>query len=679
MTGSEDQTAIVWDATNGGIRSRLKGHTDSVTCALLINDDTQVVTGSYDHTIRFWDASSGHLLASLAGRSLGPNAIASSPDGNSLAYCALDHSVIILDVRTRQMKMLLLPAEAPSAANQRGSFVRRLFKGAQKAITGKTANADPVPVKAAEPHWQTLAFSMDGTRLAAAGLTEIRVWDLRSGATLASFEPEQSLFCLAFSPNGKQLASCALFELELWDVDSRMRTRVLEGHTHMISAVTFSPDGRLIVSEAEDATMRVWSAHTGTCVGVIAGGTDTSNLAKGSRYIGQTHETNETSFIASASGDIAGWFPGIIGMLRALPDGFTWAGMNRTGQIYILRLEGPADPIVPALDLVPFLNSYWRAAAYHYLQREDRIEAAAMLSHREAVCQEFGDTTGLAQCEVDRLRIKPRLTLEEVHNLARATDDKELLRNCLYELTRAAVQNENLDQRAIPLLDELLSVCRDLNDCEGVRQALTLKMKVWMDAKDDASLLPVLHELAAVYRQLGQTAGLINTLGMQTEVLSRGTGIGEAVAITKEMEQLSRDSNDAPALIQALWQRVKLYRLVGNLDDMLCTLSLIIQAGYDSNDLKTAQAGLAEQAFIHMDRRQADLAGRVLNAQEEVCRRLGDPRLLVACLINNSLMKAGDKSRALAMAREARQLVERHSLEDLKEKICGLIEYLARA
>ena len=57
VTGSEDNTAKVWDAKTGAEVLTLKGHTDWVYSVCVSADGSRIVTGSEDKTAKVWDAT----------------------------------------------------------------------------------------------------------------------------------------------------------------------------------------------------------------------------------------------------------------------------------------------------------------------------------------------------------------------------------------------------------------------------------------------------------------------------------------------------------------------------------------------------------------------------------------------------------------------------------------------
>jgi WD40 repeat protein len=99
VSGSNDGTAIVWDAASGKLLQRLEGHAGGVTAVGISADGGRVLTGSLDRTARVWDAQSGELLAILKGGHFQHvHGAAISPDGKRVVTASCDHSVVLWDV-----------------------------------------------------------------------------------------------------------------------------------------------------------------------------------------------------------------------------------------------------------------------------------------------------------------------------------------------------------------------------------------------------------------------------------------------------------------------------------------------------------------------------------------------------------------------------------------------------
>ncbi len=53
-----------------------------------------------------------------------------------------------------------------------------------------------------------------------------------------------------------------------------MLQQTLEGHSHWVSSVAFSPDSRLLASASYDKTVRLWDAATGALQQTLKGHSD---------------------------------------------------------------------------------------------------------------------------------------------------------------------------------------------------------------------------------------------------------------------------------------------------------------------------------------------------------------------------------------------------------------------
>src|SRR5260221_481880 len=97
--------------------------------------------------------------------------------------------------------------------------------------------------------------------LATASMDEtVRLWDVASGRSHELHGDSGWMSSVAFSPDGRTLAAGTLNgEIKLWNVDTRREMVTLRGHTTMVGAVGFSPNGRLLVS-AGGETLRLWQA-----------------------------------------------------------------------------------------------------------------------------------------------------------------------------------------------------------------------------------------------------------------------------------------------------------------------------------------------------------------------------------------------------------------------------------
>ena len=167
-----------------------------------------------------------------------------------------------------------VPVRGPVSAVAFDVTTRRVAAGSYKAVQILSVG-DRTWSRSLDGHAdlvRALAFSADGTRLAAAGGAsgregEVRIWDVqrtpaRAIATIQGHK--DAILCVAFSPDGSTIATGSYDKLvKLWDAATGKELRTLKEHSDAIYSVSFLPGGKQLVSGAGDRTLKVWDVPSG--------------------------------------------------------------------------------------------------------------------------------------------------------------------------------------------------------------------------------------------------------------------------------------------------------------------------------------------------------------------------------------------------------------------------------
>ena len=114
--------------------------------------------------------------------------------------------------------------------------------------------------------YSATALSPDGKIAATASNDDktVKLWDTASGQELATLHGHAGpIQCMTFSPDGKRLVTGSEDRtVKLWDVATRQEVATLKGHMETVSSVKFSSDGKILATVGNDHIVKVWQAET---------------------------------------------------------------------------------------------------------------------------------------------------------------------------------------------------------------------------------------------------------------------------------------------------------------------------------------------------------------------------------------------------------------------------------
>ena len=153
-----------------------------------------------------------------------------------------------------------------------GSVDRMIQRSLQGAGgTNAIGAQSPVPAQEGEPHdgaVQGVGLDALGCTLVSAGLDGVvRLWNFLNGKALVALDMGTPISLLEMA-RGSDLVAVVGDDLHARIIDSTTRrvVRTLKGHKARVTDMTFSGDGRWLVTASVDASVRVWDLPTARCV-----------------------------------------------------------------------------------------------------------------------------------------------------------------------------------------------------------------------------------------------------------------------------------------------------------------------------------------------------------------------------------------------------------------------------
>lgn len=243
-------------------RATLTGHSNSIYSIAFSPDGRTLASASYDKSIKLWDLQSKKEIATLTGPSGYVGDVAFSPDGQTLAFASRNKTIKLWDLQSKkeiatltghrdEVSKVVFSSDGQTLASA-SSRVIKLWKVPSR----KASNHQPVPI---------------------VGDLFLRLWDMQSHHSIASFEDEPFTDISGFSSDGQTLAINDSYSSQIIMWDWRRNKKVISTlrGVNKWRSVTFSPDGKSVVvnrynNEVNQNELSIWDLQSQKVIAILA-------------------------------------------------------------------------------------------------------------------------------------------------------------------------------------------------------------------------------------------------------------------------------------------------------------------------------------------------------------------------------------------------------------------------
>lgn len=268
LTGSFDQSAILWDLARGSAIRVLRFHQGAVNAAVAVAD-IGFATGGEDGRIALWRGDAAEPAKVIDGHKGPVAALAVSPEGGHLASASWDGTVRVT---------ALVDGAARVLEGHQGPVNGVAFAaGGMVVSSGYDATLRLWPAAGGPPQVVTLPAPLNGVIVApdgeiavAAADGRLRLFGPDGGQRAEIAVGETPLIALAISADGATIATGSLRgQVALIDRRARAIRATLVGPGLPVWSLAFLPDGKHLLSGGADRLVRRWNAVTGEHVGAV--------------------------------------------------------------------------------------------------------------------------------------------------------------------------------------------------------------------------------------------------------------------------------------------------------------------------------------------------------------------------------------------------------------------------
>ncbi len=322
VSGSDDNTAKLWDVASGKELLSFAGHTDRVVSVKFFNNDLYLISGSEDNTVKIWNCKTGKLVFDLKGHTGRINAVNLSPDEKLVITASDDRTAKIWDIETGillhtltshqwAVKKAIFDLTATKAITvsednmaviwevATGKILKQLthhrgalsdvcqIPGTNLIITASIDHsAAVVNIESGKVIQEFTGHTNDVTKVIAANSgklafttsvdSTIICWDIKTGKLMYRSSHNAQILDISISPDDKWIATASSDNLiRIWNAASGKELHKLIGHEAGVRAVSFNKNSAILASGSNDNRIKLWNTKEAELIRTISTHTET--------------------------------------------------------------------------------------------------------------------------------------------------------------------------------------------------------------------------------------------------------------------------------------------------------------------------------------------------------------------------------------------------------------------
>ena len=268
LSASEDDSARLWDVGTGETRFELPSREGAIRGVAFSPDGLRLATAGEDAILRTWDARNGRPLMTYSGHGARIGNVSYSPNGQWILTSGTDLEAKLWNARATRYAADISSHDPTSSVELDASGKRLLtvtadplgFFRTQDARTGKLI--DQVDFRSID----SSAWRADGTRVLGTrpapdpSSTSPEIVEFPSGHTHCRLVGHTApVTAASFSPDGKHVVTADTTRMiTMWDSDTCRAETSFRAHDDQVMGLNFSPDGLRLLSSSADQTVKVW-------------------------------------------------------------------------------------------------------------------------------------------------------------------------------------------------------------------------------------------------------------------------------------------------------------------------------------------------------------------------------------------------------------------------------------